>query len=266
MKDQVYGCDREYFLYLVKKYPKNTSKVMDKLSDFLLFKNYPQDYKQEEFKDLNLNYILITDDDYPRCLLNIENPPPVLFYKGNTKLLYYAGVFKYLGVVGCRNPTYYGIQMCEKIVSELSKNTVIISGLAKGIDARAHISALKAKLPTIAVLGTPIDFIYPNENSDLADNIITQGGLIISEVFIGSEPDKDNFLLRNRIIAALSDAILLVESYGRSGALSTCNMALNYGKEIACVPCLALKNSNCNKLIKDGAYLVESSEDLSFLY
>ncbi len=212
----------------------------------------------------NLDAIDITEDKkYSIRLKQIDKPPFVLFYKGDISLILRQNI---LAVVGSRENSVYGKESCEKLLKGLKEDTVIISGLAKGVDTYAHMAALKNGYKTIAVLGSGIDNIYPQNNRDLVDKIVESGGLVISEYPGLVEPEKENFLARNRIIAALCSGLLLVESYGRSGALNTTLTALNYGKGIGCVPSHIGKNSNCNKLIKEGALLVEDSGDVNSLF
>lgn len=229
-------------------------------------KNKTETIKEEDIlnhKDLMSNAIsLLSYTYYPASLREIDKPPFCIFYKGDINLLKSK---KILSVIGSRNNTNYGASACKRLLSNLNKDIVIISGLAKGIDSLAHENAIKYGLKTIAVLGSGIDRIYPKENIELANKIVENGGLIISEYPNFVEPEKNNFIERNRIISGLSNTILLVESYGRSGALNTCISGLNVGKQIACVPYLIGNDSNCNKLIKDGAYLIESASDLNEL-
>lgn len=206
---------------------------------------------------------ILEKDKYQVRLKHIDKPPLVLYYKGDISLILKDHI---LAVVGSRESSQYGKECCEKLLKGLKKDTVIVSGLAKGIDTYAHMAALKNGYKTIAVLGSGIDNIYPQNNRDLVDKIVENGGLILSEYPGDVEPQKDNFILRNRIIAGLSTGLLLVESYGRSGALNTSILALNYGRNIGCVPTEIGKSSNCNRLIKDGALLVENSSDVDSLF
>lgn len=210
------------------------------------------------------NAITIMDVNlYPDRLRNSSKPPFVLFYKGNINLLNEEHI---LAVVGSRNNSRYGEESCFNLLKNIKKDSVIISGLARGIDTISHKASLKYGYKTIAVLGSGIDCIYPDENVELVNQIIKEGGLIISEYPFDVSPNKEQFLARNRIIASLSKGLLLVESFTRSGALNTALVALNEGKNIGCVPSLIGKNSNCNKLIKDGANLIETSEDLDCIF
>ncbi|MGP1414227.1 MAG: DNA-processing protein DprA [Bacillales bacterium] len=206
------------------------------------------------------NYITIIDDNYPNCFKNINKPPFVLYYKGDINLLNKEA--KYLGIVGSRKNTNYGRDAVFKIIDGLNDDYVIISGLARGIDYYAHSGALHNKIKTIAVLGSGINNLYPNINKPISEKIINEGGLIISEYPYNTEIKPENFGIRNRIIAALSDFLLVAEAYHRSGTSITVNFALSSGKDVGCIPYEINKNSMCNKLIKDGAFLIENSEDI----
>ena len=144
---------------------------------------------------------------------------------------------KSIAIVGSRDCSEYGKTMSQAFSYLLAKNNiVVVSGLAKGIDSAAHIGTLQAKGKTIAVIGTGIDLVYPKENKDLMEQIVEKGGTIISEYPLGTKPDKQNFPRRNRVIAGLSDGVLLIEAREKSGALITVDYALEQGKNIYVVP------------------------------
>lgn len=204
----------------------------------------------------------ITNNEYPRYLKEIYDPPKSIYVLGDKNLLNKTGI----AIVGSRNATKYGKQMSSKIAKELAEKGInIISGLAIGIDEYAHMGALQQKNgKTIAVLGSGIDQLYPKQNIELARKIIKSGGCIISEYPIGTRPDKKNFPQRNRIISALSQGIFIVEAGEKSGALITAEFGLEHGKEIFALPGDITKEQSkgCNLLIKDGAKLVLSSQDI----
>lgn len=204
----------------------------------------------------------ITDNEYPQSLKEIYDPPKSIYVLGDKKLLNEIGI----AIVGSRNATKYGKQMSWKISKELAEKGInIISGLAIGIDEYAHMGALQQNNgKTIAVLGSGIDQLYPKQNIELARKIIKSGGCIISEYPIGTGPDKKNFPQRNRIISALSQGIFIVEAGEKSGALITAEFGLEHGKEIFALPGDITKEQSkgCNLLIKDGAKLVLSSQDI----
>ena len=203
--------------------------------------------------------IKITDPLYPPLLKEIIDPPPVLYYVGQWPD---NSLFP-LAVVGSRQADDYGQQAIDKIFSEdILNQSVIISGLALGIDAMAH----KKARHTIAVLGTGLDekSFYPKENWSLFKKIITNGNLVISEFGSGVGPKPQNFPRRNRIIAGLSQATLIVQAKVRSGALITARLALENGREVLAVPGSIINelSAGTNLLINQGAIPIASSQDL----
>lgn len=182
----------------------------------------------------------------------IANPPNNLYVLGNKELLREECV----SIVGCRECSLYGSKVSRYLSFSLAKHgKIIVSGLAIGIDTNAHIGALKAKGRTIAVLASGLDVIYPKENIELARKIIKSGGAIISEYPLGTQPLKENFVARNRIISGLSNSIIVVEAKMHSGSLITANYAVEQGRNVFAVPGnIFSKNSEgTNELIKQGA-------------
>lgn len=212
-------------------------------------------------KNFKGDYVTLIDNNYPSSLKNSRKPPFVLFYKGNYNLLL-EDESRILSCIGSRKASTYGKDITSKIIKNLPNDIIIVSGLAKGIDGIAHKAAIDSNKKTIAVLGCGVNYVYPLENKDLYDEILKHEGLILSEYADMCEPKPDYFLYRNRIIACLSRLLLVSESYGKSGCNSTISFALQENKDICCVPFKAGENSNCNKLIKEGAYLVESEKDV----
>ena len=212
----------------------------------------------------NVRIIAYTDDHYPQNLRNLNDAPPILYAAGNTALLQHPVS---VSVVGARNATIGGRKMASRIAYDLTEQDVlIISGMALGIDCAAHKGAMYAKHqqgPTIAVLGTGVDEIYPTENRDIYAQI-KQQGLLLSEFALGTKAQVSNFPRRNRIIAALSSGTLVVEAGIHSGSLITAQQALEQGKEIFAVPGSPMESRSAgpNKLIKDGALLTENAEDI----
>lgn len=198
---------------------------------------------------------------YPKALLNYDDAPAVIFYKGDiTKLNENVNV----AIVGSRNSTVYGNNVAMNIAKDLGQNNInVVSGMAKGIDAMAHMGAMKAGGTTFAVLGCGVDIIYPRENIKVYNEII-QNGCVISEFVPKTKPYSWNFPMRNRIISALSDIVIVVEAGEKSGSLITVSTALEQGKDVMAVPGqIFSKNSiGTNKLIKDGAYPLTSVEDI----
>lgn len=207
------------------------------------------------------NYIVITDDNYPELLREVDSPPPVLFYKGNIDII---DGFKNLSMVGSRKSSAYGYNIAFSFASQLVNfNITVISGLAAGIDGASHKGALEGNGNTVAVLGCGIDKIYPASNRDLF-KAISNKGCILSEYLPGTPPLKHNFPRRNRIIAGLSKAVLVVEATKKSGSLITARFALDNGRDVFAIPGdIRRKNSSgTNWLIQNGAKLITSVEDI----
>lgn len=212
-------------------------------------------------KQNNIELIHIYDKYYPEKLKTIYDKPIVLYIKGNKSIL---NEFS-LAIIGCRDHTKYGEIVAKNISYEISKNNIVtISGLARGIDSIAHKETLKAKGKTIAVIGSGVDNIYPEENKELAKEIIKNGGAIISEYVIGTKPQKMNFPARNRIISGMSNGVVVIEAKKKSGTMITVDFALEQGKEVFAIPgnILSQNSEGTNELIKQGAKLVTNIEDI----
>lgn len=212
---------------------------------------------------MKIQEILINSKEYPEQLKNIYDPPKKLYVLGNIEILNQKGI----AIVGARKSTPYGRNAAFNISKELSEKGInIISGLAIGIDTYAHLGCLEVqnKGKAIAVLGSPIENIYPKENIEIARKIIRAGGCILSEYKKGSKIEKNNFPKRNRIISGLSKGILVVEASKKSGALITAEFGLEQGKEIFAIPgeINKLESEGCNMLIKDGAKITLSAEEI----
>jgi DNA processing protein len=201
------------------------------------------------------------DDAYPNRLLEIYDPPPVLWVRGDAGLLQRIGI----AVVGTRQPTPYGAGMAEVLSRDLARRgMVILSGMARGVDTFAHKGALDAGGATIAVWGTGIDVIYPKENKRLAEQIVAQGGAVVSEFPLGTFPAPQNFPIRNRTLSGMSVGVLVVEGGEYSGTRITARCALEQGRDVYAVPGNAT-NKNAwgpNTLIKQGAKLTATWEDV----
>ena len=219
--------------------------------------------KELEFiEKYKIRPFFLTDKDYPQRLLNCYDSPTLLFYKGTADL----NASKVIAIVGTRTNTEYGKQFTDKLVKDLSEqNITIISGLAFGIDAIAHKAALKNDLPTVGVVGHGLDKIYPSDHAGLAKDMIKNGGGILSEFFSGTKPDKHHFPLRNRIVAGISDATVLVETNIKGGSMITANLADAYNRDVFAVPGRVndTKSSGCNHLIKHNkAILLTDANEL----
>lgn len=260
---------------LLKEF-ETTEKIFNSnVEDFLkinLHEKYINELKKykiteiEKEKNLlkynNIIPIFITNKNYPEKLRNIENPPFCIYCKGNIKLLNETSI----GIIGSRKASENGRKNARRFAEKLAEKYVVVSGLAKGIDTEAHLGALKSKEEkTIAVIGSGIDIIYPKENYKLYELILEKKGLIISEYRLGVQPLKENFPMRNRIISGLSDGVLIVEAGKRSGSLITVEFALAQGKEVFAIPgdINNPQSKGTNDLIKDGAILVDSYDEIN---
>jgi|YelNatPaOPRAMG01_1025707.scaffolds.fasta_scaffold02094_11 DNA processing protein len=217
------------------------------------------DYLQKQ----HIRAIVYTDPDYPFRLKECDDAPIVIYYDGTISL----NDGHFVSFVGTRTPTDYGKSWCYAMIEDLAvklKNLVIISGLAYGIDITAHKAALKNHIPTIGVVAHGLDRIYPSTHTPIGNKMAQHGG-IISEYPIGTKPDKPNFVQRNRIIAGMSDAIVIVESAARGGALLTADAGNLYNRDVFALPGRVgdLHSEGCNMLIKQNkALLIETSDDL----
>ncbi len=216
----------------------------------------------DEVTKRNIQYLTLEDDKYPKMLKNIENPPAVIYYKGNLDA---CNLDKTLAVVGSRRASYSAKEELNKIISQLGNTDIcIVSGLAAGIDSQAHLAALENNLKTIGVIASGLDFFYPASNKHLYERIENGNGAVISEYFPTFEPLKFRFPQRNRIVSGLSYGTLVAEASLKSGALITANLTLEQGRELMCIPGL-ISNPNTEgiyKLLKNGATLVTSAEDI----
>lgn len=208
----------------------------------------------------NNHLITLADEAYPKSLLEIADPPPYLYAKGNIALLNHPAI----AIVGSRNATVQGEKNAEAFAAELCRyHLCIISGLALGIDGAAHRGALKAQGATIAVVGTGLDIVYPAKHRELAHQI-AEHGLIISEFDLGVPSTPQNFPRRNRIISGLSLGCLVVEANLQSGSQITARLATEQGREVFAIPgsIHSPMSKGCHQLIKQGAKLVDSVQDI----
>lgn len=212
----------------------------------------------------NIDVLWIENSNYPKRLKNCEDAPILLYYKGKNELNHQ----RTISIVGTRNATSYGKKICEEFIQNLSKiNVQIISGLAYGIDIQAHRQSLKNSISTIAVLGHGLDRIYPAAHREIASKMLENGGLI-TEFASGTNPDRQNFPMRNRIIAGLSDVTIVIEAAKRGGALITAEIANSYNRDVCAFPGGIDQeySAGCNYLIKTNrAHLIRNAEDLCYL-
>ena len=253
---ELYYDSRVLLVYLAVKYQGDFEKVMTAL----LAKEISVDYEEalKIYRTLPCQVMTYLDYDYPARLKQVHRPPVVLFYYGDISLLDKPNI----ATVGSRSYSDYGKECVEQIISKIIKGKVLISGLAKGIDAIAHQCAIANGGRTIAVLGSGLDICYPIENQELYDEI-KKNHLLISEYPPGAKPDRDHFPMRNRIIAGLADAFYIpqINSY-MSGTMISINLALSLGKEIFVAPHPIWSPSINNQMLNEGATLVESVEQL----
>lgn len=223
------------------------------IQEFLIHRrriNWQEEW--EKLEDKKIKMVTIWEKEYPFLLKEIKNPPLFILYKGDL----YGD--KFIGIVGTRRPSLYGMKMAESFAKELVRyDFVIVSGLAYGIDTYAHRGALEGNGRTFAVLGSSLDFIYPSGNAKLAERIM-ENGAIISEYPLGTRPSRYTFPQRNRIISGICQGVLVIEAGEKSGALITANFAVNEGREVFAIPGRLTdeKSVGTNKLIKDGAKIV----------
>ncbi|WP_159636734.1 DNA-processing protein DprA [Sphingobacterium composti Ten et al. 2007 non Yoo et al. 2007] len=240
--------------------------IGDALAENIISKSYQKEAEEE------YNFILkhdiqvawIEDKEYPKRLKNCDDAPILLYYKGTTSL----NPPKTVSIVGTRNATQYGKRICEDFIHQLKAFDVqIISGLAYGIDSFAHRESLKNHIPTIGILGHGLDRIYPSSHRELASRMIENGGLL-TEFPSGTNPDRQNFPMRNRIIAGLADVTIVVEAALKGGALITAEIANTYNRDVCAFPGGIDQeySAGCNYLIKTNrAHLIRHADDLAYL-
>ena len=212
----------------------------------------------------HITIISYKDDNYPQRLQQINDAPPLLYFKGNAHF----NVPRVISIVGTRKATKYGKKVVEELIDELhTYNVLIVSGLAYGIDIHAHRAALKNDLPTLAVVAGGVDVIYPLMHTRTASEMINQGGLV-SEYKLQTQPEAHQFPARNRIIAGMSDATIVIEAGQKSGALITANFANDYNREVFAVPgnIHTTYSKGCNYLIRNHqANILTSAADIAYM-
>jgi DNA processing protein len=212
----------------------------------------------------NIKPLFFLDKDYPFRLKNCIDSPVIMYYKGNADL----NSDRIVGVVGTRRATGYGREVCRELIRELTmRRLLVISGLAYGIDTCAHRSAVENQIPTVAVLAHGLDRIYPDQNRGLAEKMLGNGGLL-TDFMSETIPDRENFPKRNRIIAGLCDALVVVETAMQGGAMITANIANSYNRDVFAFPGKTTDNwsEGCNFLIKTNkAALVQKAEDIRYI-
>lgn len=257
------GSARDVFKMPAAKLEKIEGIGKTRASNIKAFKDFSAAEREYDFcrrKDVRI--LSITDPAYPKRLLHCDDGPFILYTLGSADL----NASKMIAIVGTRNNTDHGRQVTESLTETLSAaGATIVSGLAFGIDTIAHKIAVKEGAPTIGVVGHGIDTIYPAQNRPLAKEMLENGGAIITEFPQGTKPDKQNFPSRNRIVAGMTDATIIVESNINGGSMITAVCAGEYNRDVFAIPGRFndAKSSGCNDLIKQNlAALITSGEDV----
>lgn len=263
--ENIYNLTKEELLKIDGIGNETVKNILESKNEKLL------DYHIKYMEENNIDIIHICEESYPQLLKQIYDAPVSLYIRGNKEILNGQNI----GIVGCRDCTDYGKKAAKYFAYNLSKEKSIniVSGLAKGVDSYAHWGSVGANIEvareancgkTIAVLGNGLDMIYPKENIELANEIIKNGGAIISEYPCGTKPDKMNFPARNRIISGISKGIIVIEAKEKSGTLITVDFALEQGRDVFVVPgnINSINSVGTNDLIKQGAKLVTSYIDV----
>lgn len=256
--EEVFRTKKEHLI----KIPGIGSKTADSIVNHSSFERAEQElFFTEKYK---IEPLFITSKNYPKRLRNCVDAPVMLYYKGNADL----NAAKIVSVIGTRNATVYGRQFCDKFIAKLAEHHILVSsGLAYGIDVFAHKASLENNVPTVGVLGHGLDRIYPALHRPVAEKMLENGGLL-TDFPSGTLPDRVNFPKRNRIIAGMADAIVVVEATRVGGALITAEIANSYNKDVFAVPGRIDSESSegCNFLIKTNrAHLLTCAEDLEYI-
>lgn len=224
-------------------------------------KTFNFDCEISRYDKLNINMISYFDNDYPKILKNIPDQPAIIFYKGCLDF----NINRTIGVVGSRNCSEYGVSVAKDFCNYFINNNIVpVSGGAIGIDSISHEIAVNNHFPTISVMGTGLDIIYPYKNKNLFQNIIDNNGAIVSEFPLGMRALPQNFIMRNRIIAGLSSSILIIEAGLKSGTMTTAEFAVNQNKNVFVVPgsIYSTFSEGANYLIKNGAIFVTNPQEV----
>lgn len=242
---------REKLLWYAIKYQGNYNQIKRAISDNEAY----------EVCDYEGKYLCILDQTYPKCLLALKQPPYVLFYEGDIRLL---GTKK-IAVIGSRKMSTLGKTYCEILAKYIDKEYTVVSGLARGVDGYIH-ELLMNKQNCIGVIGCGLDYIYPKENNHIYKEM-KKNHLLISEYPNGTKPLAYHFPMRNRLLAALSDKVVVVEASCRSGTMLTVNESLLLDKEVYCFPYpFDLKQtSGCNQMIEEGANVLIDAKSIKEL-
>ena len=237
------------------------SRAKDTIKERMLarFRGFDATQYLAALSEKNIDIMTRDDADYPAKLRHLHHPPVLLYIKGDRRLLQRPS----FAVVGSREHSVYGATATRTLTQQLCRHFVILSGMAKGIDGIAHRQALACRQPSIAILGTGLDVIYPTQHATLYDQLCAHG-LVISEQPLGVSPEPYRFPQRNRLISALTEGLLLTEASEKSGAVISANFASDLGRPVYCAPGHLQSETSigAHRLIQDGAKLVHSVDDI----
>ncbi len=246
-------CEAEEIFHAKKQFLEKIDGIGPvRAASITSFKDFSKAEEEIAFiEKYKINPLFISDKDYPKRLLNCYDSPTLLYYKGEADL----NAMQIVSIIGTRTNTDYAKQFVEKIVKELAaQKIIVVSGLAYGVDALAHKASLKFKTPTIGVLAHGLDQVYPAEHSGMAKDMIKNEGGLLTEFSSKTKPDKHNFPSRNRIVAGMSDATIVVETGMKGGSMITAELANGYNKDVFALPgkTTDAKSVGCNYLIKSN--------------
>lgn len=248
---------RDIIIYLAMKYAGDWNAIYQAIKQKEIV---DETLVRSEVESIKSSVVTIIDESYPESLKKIYKPPFVLFYYGDLNLIY--TLEKTIAVIGSRHPSAYGLEMTETITKSLvDEGIMIVSGLAYGVDIKSHQTVITHAGKTIGVLGSGIDVCYPKDHIETYE-VMKKHHLVISEYPNTTPPNKDHFPWRNRLIAGLARGVFVAEAKKRSGTLITVGYALYLGKDVYVLPHQANTDNSTNQLIKDGAVLVESGQDI----
>lgn len=231
-------------LELVEGVGTGIARSLSRFRDFRACEKILNDVEQYK-----LSMIFLNDEAYPKKLLDCYDPPTLLYYKGNISL----NAPKKVAVIGTRSHSEYGRQVTEKLIRDLrDKDITIVSGMAYGIDGLAHRNAIKYDIPTIGVLAHGLNTIYPSEHTSMAREMLRGKGALVTEFIVGTKPDRHNFPIRNRIVAGICDAIVVVETGLKGGSMITASIAASYNHPVFVFPGRTTdnKNAGCNMMLR----------------
>lgn len=258
--ERVFTCDKRTLV----KIPGIAEKTADYI---ILNREKAIEIAQKEANFIQKNevqFLFNTDYNFPQRLKHLPDAPLSLFYKGNASL----NPERTVSIVGTRAISPYGKEICEEIVNQLKPYDVtILSGLAYGVDIVAHKKSLEVEIPTIGIMGTGLGRIYPYENKETAHKMISNGGLL-TEFISTKGPEREHFPMRNRLVAGMSDVVIVVETPAIGGSMITANMANDYSKDVFAVPGRVndINSEGCNNLIKTNkAHLLTKIDDLAYI-